>query len=358
MSGRVQAGEARAGSLRGSAAIGVALLLGAAVGGCGSAAQPSASSEVTLRLGYFPNVTHATAVVGVADGIYADSLGDDVTLDVRTFNAGPDVIEAMFSGALDASFIGPNPAINGFTRSGGQAIRIIAGATSGGAFFVVRDGIASAADLIGTKIATPQLGNTQDVALRAWLHDQGLTADEQGGGDVAVVPQGNAQTLETFRAGQIDGAWVPEPWASRLIEEGGGHVLVDERDLWPAGQYVTTHLIVRTEFLAQQPDIVRRLLDGHLRATDYVNTSPAEAQASAIEAIRQITGSALSPTIMASAWTNLTFTVDPITASLQESADDAQALGFLPSAELDGIYDLALLNEVLRVAGRPEIAQP
>jgi NitT/TauT family transport system substrate-binding protein len=172
------------------------------------------------------------------------------------------------------------------------------------------------------------------------------------------VPQANSQTLESFIAGQIDGAWVPEPWATRLIAEAGGHVLVDERDLWPEGEYVTTHLIVRTEFLAQHPDVVKRLLEGHLAATDYVNANAAVAQATVIESIRQVTGSSLSPAIVAGAWANLTFTLDPIATSLQASADDAQALGFLPSANLDGIYDLALLNEVLRAAGRPEINQP
>jgi NitT/TauT family transport system substrate-binding protein len=324
----------------------------------GAAPGDTSPSATTLRLGYFPNVTHASAVVGVADGIFADALGDGVTLDTRTFNAGPDVVEAMFSDALDASFIGPNPAINAFTRSNGEAIRIVSGATSGGAFFVVRDGIDDAHDLVGTKIATPQLGNTQDVALRAWLHEQGLTADEQGGGDVSIVPQGNSQTLETFIAGDIDGAWVPEPWATRLIEEGGGHVLVDERELWPNSQYVTTHLIVRTQFLEQHPDVVKDLIEGLVAATDHVNSSPAEAQATVVEAIRQITGSSLSPDILARAWQNLTFTVDPIASSLQESADDARDLGFLPSSDLEGIYDLTLLNSVLREAGRAEIAQP
>jgi NitT/TauT family transport system substrate-binding protein len=335
-----------------------ALILGALViGGCTATAAPSAG-PVTLRLGYFPNVTHATGIVGVANGIFAQELGAGVTLDARTFNAGPDVVEAIFSGALDASYIGPNPTINAYTRSGGAAVRIIAGATSGGAFLVVRDGIDSAEELRGTKIASPQLGNTQDVALRAWLSDQGLATDTQGGGDVSITPQANAQNLETFIAGTIDGAWVPEPWATRMIADGGGHILVDERDLWPDGRYVTTQLIVRTEFLAQHPDVVRRLLAAHMKATDFVNNSPAEAQASAATAIGQITGSPVSADILAAAWQNLTFTVDPIASSLQASAEDAAALGFLESSGLTGIYDVAPLNEVLREAGKPEVMAP
>jgi NitT/TauT family transport system substrate-binding protein len=330
------------------------MLTGAVLAGCGA----QAAGPVTLRLGYFPNVTHAAAVAGVAKGIFTDKLGANVTLEPKTFNAGPEAVEALFAGGLDATFIGPNPAINAFIKSSGQAIRIISGATSGGAFFVVRDGINNPEDLRGTKIASPQLGNTQDVALRAWLADNGLTADAQGGGDVSIMPQSNSQTLETFVAHGIDGAWVPEPWATRMINDGGGHVLVDERELWPNGQYVSTQLIVRTEFLNQHPDVVRRLLQGQIAATDYVNNSPAEAQAAVAGAIDQITGTTTSTAVLATAWGNLTFTVDPIASSLQKSADEAAALGFLDSSNLTGIYDLTLLNQVLAEAGRPAIAQP
>lgn len=325
--------------------------------GC-SSAPPASVAPVTLRLGYFPNVTHAAAVVGVAKGIYQDALAANVTLEPKTFNAGPDAIEALLSGGLDATFIGPNPAINAFEKSSGAAIRIISGATSGGAYLVVRDGINAPADLKGTKIASPQLGNTQDVALRSWLASQGLTSDAQGGGDVSVMPQSNSQTLETFVSKQIDGAWVPEPWATRMIKDGGGHVLVDERNLWPNGQYVTTHLIVATTFLQQHPDVVKQLIQGHLNATDYVNNNTADAQTTLGTAINTLTGSTLSPDVISSSWQNLTFTMDPIASSLQTSADAAKSLGFLTSSDLKGIYDLTLLNEVLTAAGRPTIAQP
>ncbi|MBL8976754.1 MAG: ABC transporter substrate-binding protein, partial [Myxococcales bacterium] len=204
-----------------------ALLAALVVAACGGG-----SSEPSLRLGYFPNITHAAALVGVSDGIFARQLGA-IKLETFTFNAGPAAIEALLSGSLDASYVGPNPAINAFVKSRGEAVRIIAGATSGGAFLVVRPEISSAADLRGQAVASPQLGGTQDVALRSWLATQGLKTDTSGGGDVSVVPQENAQTLERFRDGKLAGAWVPEPWASRLVLEGGGKVLVDERDLWP-----------------------------------------------------------------------------------------------------------------------------
>jgi NitT/TauT family transport system substrate-binding protein len=335
----------------------LSLLLVLLLAGCGAQASPSATGTVALRLGYFPNLTHASAIVGVSKGFFAEAVGDGVDLVPQTFNAGPDAVEALFNGGLDATFIGPNPAINAFVKSHGAAIRIIAGATSGGAFFVVRDGIESAQDLRGTTIASPQLGNTQDVALRAWLESEGLTTDTQGGGDVSIQPAANAQILEAFAGGQIDGAWVPEPWATRMIE-AGGHVLVDERDLWPGGRYVTTHLVVRTEFLDQHPEVVKRLLNGLLTATDYVNDQPADAQAAVADTIGQLTGGSLAPETLAAAWANLTFTVDPISWSLQKSAEEAHTLGFLESADLTGINDLDLLNEVLAEAGRPAIFQP
>jgi NitT/TauT family transport system substrate-binding protein len=350
-----------------TAQLSAAPLLLALLIACGTAATPGATNPsadnpsgqlVTLRLGYFPNVTHATALVGDRGGIFAEVLGDDVDLRISNFNAGGEAVEAIFNEGLDMTFIGPNPAINAFIRSEGAAVRIIAGATSGGAFLVVREGIVSVDDLRGTTLSSPALGNTQDVALRAWLADNGLEADAQGGGDVSITPLANAEILEGFSSGQLDGAWVPEPWATRMIQQGGGHVLVDERDLWPAGQYVTTHLLVRTAFLEQHPDIVRDLLQAHLQATAFVNDKPDEAQALVSAGIAAITGSTMPAGVLDVAWQNLEFTVDPIAPSLQESATDAYALGFLPSDELTGIYDLTLLNEVLAEAGRPQIPQP
>jgi NitT/TauT family transport system substrate-binding protein len=338
------------------ALVALTLLLSA----CSSVAEGGDGDETktVLRLGYFPNVTHAAAIVGIEEGILADALGESVELQAQAFNAGPDVIEAVFNGALDASFIGPNPAINGFTRSNGEAIRIVSGATSGGASLVVSDDITSAGDLAGTTLATPQLGNTQDVALRAWLADQGFETDLEGGGDVSVVPQSNGDALAAFVAGEIDGAWLPEPWATRMVEEGGGQVLVNESDLWPNGQFVTTHLIVATEFLEAHPDTVRDLVAGHLDATDTVNGDAAAAQKIVSTAIAELTDTVLPEGTLAAAWENLEFSVDPIAGSLAESARNAVELGLLDNGDIDGIYDLTLLNEVLAGLGRDEIPQP
>ena len=328
----------------------ITLVVGLILAACASS-KAASNSPVDLRLGYLPNITHATAIVGVNQGIFQRDLGT-VKLKTTVYNAGPDEVTALFSGALDAAFMGPNPAINAYIKSGGQAIRIIAGSTSGGAFLVVKPSIKSPSDLKGKKIAAPQLGNTQDVALRAWLSSKGLKTSTTGTGDVKVIDQDNAQSLDTFKAGSIDGAWVPEPWASRLVLDGGGKVLVDERDLWPAGKYVTTLLVVRTAFLQQHPDVVKNLLKGQIEATDFVNQKTAQAKQVVADGIKALTGKALKPAVFDRAWPNLTFTVDPIVSSLKESATRAAALGFIKSVDLTGIYDLSLLNQLLQAAGK------
>jgi NitT/TauT family transport system substrate-binding protein len=346
------------------AAVAIGLCVGAIATACGSgdaastgapAAAEAAEPGGRLRLGYFANVTHAPAVIGEEAGIFAEHLGDDVSIEYVYFRSGTEAIESLFSGGIDASFIGPNPAINGFAQSEGDALRIVAGSTSGGAALVVREGIETAADLEGTTLATPSLGNTQDVALRAWLSDQGLEADTTGGGEVSIRPQENADTLTTFQDGNIDGAWVPEPWATRLVLEGGGHVLVDERDLWPDGEFVTTHLIVAPDYLTEHPAVVRGLLEGLLEAIDVASGDPAEAQRLTNAGIERITSKALPAETIAGAWETLSFTPDPITASLVQSAENAVEVGLLDPFELDGIYDLTILNELLAERGQPEV---
>ena len=331
-----------------------AALVAACRGGGGGAGE---GKPVTLRLGFFPNITHATALVGVEQGIFAKNLGENVTLKTSSFNAGPAAVEALFADALDATYVGPNPALNAFIRSKGEAVRVISGATSGGAYLVVKPEISDAVGLRGKKVATPQLGNTQDVALRSWLAGKGLKTTAEGGGDVSITPQENAQTLEAFRSGGIAGAWVPEPWATRLLQEGGGKVLVDERDLWPGGKYVTTHLIVSTKFLKEQPAAVEGLLRGQVEANAFVNSKPAEAQQSVNRMIEQLTGRPMAAPVISVAWQNLAFTNDPIASSLRKSADEAAALGFvkLEGVDLSKIYDLGPLNKVLKAAGQAEV---
>ncbi|MEV4492400.1 ABC transporter substrate-binding protein [Micromonospora coxensis] len=316
-----------------------------------------ASGPVTLRLGYFPNITHAPAVVGVEKGIFTEKLGSDVTLETKTFNAGPAAIEAIFSGALDATYIGPNPTVNAFSKSKGQAVRVISGAASGGVALVVKPEITTVDQLRGKKIATPQLGNTQDVAVRYWLKQKGLRTTKEGGGDVTIVPQENAQTVETFTSGAVDGAWVPEPFVSRLVN-AGGRVLVDERDLWPDKKFVITNLIVSTKFLKAHPDVVKKLVEGQVAANEFVNSKPDESHQAVSAHIGKITGKPLDLKLIKQAWPTLEFTNDPIASSLKAGLDHAVAVELTQPVSLDGLYDLTYLNEVLKAQGRTEVVQP
>ncbi|WP_034623440.1 ABC transporter substrate-binding protein [Cellulomonas sp. URHE0023] len=340
---------------------GVLTSLAACSADSGAAAEPSATASDDapatlaeadeLRLGYFANVTHAIPVIGVEDGTYQETLGD-TKLTTEIFNAGPAAVEALFGGAIDAAYVGPNPAINAFSKSDGKAIRIVSGATSGGAQLVVVDAITSPADLKGKTLATPQLGNTQDVALRAWLADEDLTSSLTGAAsDVNVVPQENSQTLDAFKAGQVDGAWLPEPWASRLVD-AGAHVLVDEKDLWPDGDFVTTQLIVSTDFLDKYPGTVKKLIEAEYATNEWITANPDEAKTAVNTNIEKLTGKPLADGVLDRAWDNLRLTLDPIASSLQTSADHAVAVGTSKKTDLTGIYDLALLNQVLEANGQ------
>ena len=308
---------------------------------------------MTLRLGYFPNVTHAPALIGIEGGIFEQTLGSNVTLQTQSFNAGPDVVTGLFADQIDASFIGPGPSFSAFQKSNGEAIRIVSGAASGGAFLVVKPSISKPADLEGQKVASPQLGNTQDIALRTWLKSKGFSTDTSGGGDVSVVPQENSLTLTAFQQGQIDGAWVPEPWATRLVDEGGGKILVDEADLWPDGKFVTTDLVVTTKFLSAHPDVVKQLIEGEIAAIDLVRTNRTKAEGYVAAGIQKATGKPIPANLVTASFDSITFTVDPIVSSLKKGAKDAAALGLIPSADVKGIYDLSILNQILKTSNAP-----
>jgi len=305
-----------------------------------------------VRVGYYPNITHSQSIVGLAKGSFQKALGSEVRIQTRTFNAGPSEIEALFAGEIDLGYIGPNPAINGFVRSKGKALRIIAGATSGGAVFVVRKDseIINVKDLAGKRLASPQIGNTQDVALRAYLRKKGLVLKEKGG-NVEVIPVANPDIFTLFVKKELDGAWVPEPWGARLVREANGRIFLDERDLWPEGKFVTAHIIVSTSFLREHPQLVRKWLDAHVQTTRWINANLAEAKKLLNEKIKELTSAALAPGVLDDAFSRLLVTYDPLTESLQKVADDAHALGFLQNKNLDGIYDLTPLNQVLAESG-------
>lgn len=302
-----------------------------------------------LRLGYFPNVTHAPAILAVGDGLLTAELGD-TALTPQTFNAGGDAVNALLGGTLDATYIGSGPAINAFAKSDG-AVRVIAGATEGGAQFVVRPDITDPQQLRGTTIATPQLGNTQDIALKAWLTENGLTAGD-GPDDVHVANLENPRALDAFRQGSVDGGWLPEPWSSRLVLETGASVLLDERDEWPGGLFPTTVLLVRSEFVDRYPGTVRALLRAHLAALDLAASDPAAASATVNDGLAELTGKPLPDAVLQRAFSNITLDADPLASTLSQLARDSVTAGVTDEVtDLVGLLDLSLLNAELEAAG-------
>jgi NitT/TauT family transport system substrate-binding protein len=314
--------------------------------------------QTAIRVGAFPNLTHPQAMVGKSNGWFDKAMGPGVKIEWKGFNAGPSAIEALFAGTIDMTYIGPNPAIAGYVRSNGEALRVVAGATSGGASLVVRkdSGIQKPEDFHGKKVATPQMGNTQDVSLRAWLIAHGMKTTDKGG-DVQVIPLANPDQLTLFLKKELDAAWAPEPWATRLIQEGNGRLFLDERTLWPDGNFVLTHLIVRTQFLKEHPDLVKNWIRANVELTEWINGHVPEAKKLINQQIAKETGKALPESVLDEAFGRMTATYDPLRASLMTSAKSAFDAGFLgrQMPDLSSLYDLSLLNQVLAEKGKKAI---
>lgn len=321
-----------------------------------------------IRVGYFPNLTHAQAMIGAARGDFAaalnayaatdDAIPDDIKIEFTVFNAGPSAVEALLANAIDLIYVGPNPSVNGFIRSKGQALQVVAGCCSGGAVMVVRpdSGITCAAILHGKHLATPQLGNTQDVALRHYLASNGLKTTEQGG-SVRLTPIANPDILALFRRGEIDGAWVPEPWGARLIIEGGGEIFINETEQWPGGQFCTALVAVNRQFADRYPELVKVWLKTHVELTLWVRENPDAAKAIVNSEIARLTGNHLPQDVLDSAFERLTITYDPLPHTLEEMAQRAYSMGFLGDTEpnLTGYCNLEILNEILRERDLPPI---
>jgi NitT/TauT family transport system substrate-binding protein len=318
-----------------------------------------AQSGVTpIRVGAFPNITHAQPMVGKANGWFDKAMGSQVKVQWTSFNAGPSAIEALFAGAIDMTYVGPNPAINGYVRSNGEALRVVAGAASGGASLIVRNdaGINQPQDFHGKRVASPQFGNTQDVALRNWLTKNGLKTNDKGG-DVRIVPMANPDQLTLFLKKDLDAAWAPEPWATRLIHEGNGRLFVDERSLWPNGQFVIGLLVVNRKFLNEHPDLVKNWIRAHIELTDWINAHPADAKKLLNEQIQRETSKALPANVLDEAFSRMQVTYDPLHAALNTAAQQAFEDGFLgrQMPDLSNLYDLTLLNQVLAEKKRKAI---
>ena len=326
-------------------------------GSSGSSSSPAAAAPVTLTLGFLTNITHATALVGVKEGIFTKDLGSGVTLKLVPFSTGTLEATALLAGQLDAAYVGPNPAIKAWQTSGGKLIKIISGVASGGAELVVKKGITTAAQLKGQSLATPSLGNTQDVALRYWLKKQGLTTTQTGGGDVPIKPTTpNSAAVLAFQSGQLAGGWEPAPYDAEMVA-AGGHVLVNEASLWPKGQFVTTNLVVTQAFLAAHPSAVNGLLKGQVDANNFISQHKTAAETAANAELTSILGKGLKPAILAAAFAQIKFTDNPIASSLLADAQHAAAVGLLkPVQNLSAIYDLGPLNKLLTAAGQPQVS--
>lgn len=329
----------------------------AALAGCTGSQGAEAG---VLRLGYFPNLTHAPALYGIETGLFDREMGD-VELKTTWFNAGPTAMEALLTDQIDVTYVGPSPTINAIATSGSGYVKIIAGAASAGARFIVQPNLnfTNDEDYGGKTFASPQLGNTQDVSLRDYLASRGHQTKDRGG-DVQIINPANPEILALFTKGDIAGAWVPEPWATRLEVDGGGKELLDERSLWPDGQFVTTHVVTTRAFLRDHPETVKRFLDAHVNATLASQKGDAAVLAAVNAGIKNATGSSLREDLLARAYPEVTFTYDPLATSFVEFADKAEQLGFVrgglgaPSAS----YDLEPLNDILKARGLNPVGQP
>ena len=316
-----------------------------------SGGASAASAPLTVRLGYLANITHAPALIGVKNGYFAKALGTAGTLKTSVFTSGTQETTAILSGQLDAAYVGPNPAINAWQKSKGTAIKIVSGAATGGASVVVKSSIASAAQLKGQTIATPSLGNTQDVAVRYWLKQQGLATSATGGGDVSIKPTSpNSAAVLEFKSGQVAGASEPSPYDVQMVR-AGGKVLYPETG-------VTTVLMVTQSFLSAHPGIVADLLKAQIQANDFIKSSPAQAEQVANDQLAAYTGKPVKADILDDAFKEITFTNDPDAASLTADASQAAAVGLLKPVDLAGIFNLGPLNTLLAAAGEPQVSAP
>jgi NitT/TauT family transport system substrate-binding protein len=292
----------------------------------------SASAETVLRVGHFPNITHAQGLVAHSlsrqgKGWFEERLGPGTKIEWFVYNAGPSAMEAVFAQSIDLTYVGPGPALNAYTKSNGEEVRLIAGAANGGAALVVQpdQNLKTAADFRGKKIATPQLGNTQDISCRAWLIAGGLKITQLGG-DAQVLPTQNPDQLQLFQQKKVDAVWTVEPWVSRLERESGGKILVDEKDV------ATTVLVSSAKFLREQRELARKFAEAHAALTDWMVKNPDEAQKLIKAELLAETRSDMAPDLIAQSWKRITFTPDVPRASIESFMQNSLKTGFIKTA--------------------------
>ncbi|MFZ3100645.1 MAG: aliphatic sulfonate ABC transporter substrate-binding protein [Desulfitobacteriaceae bacterium] len=314
------------------------------------------SKNVTVRVGFFPNITHAQALIGKAEGTFQNSIGETNKIDWKMFNAGPEEITALFAGAVDIGYIGPGPAINGYAKSKGD-LQIIAGATDAGAILVSRKDlpIKDIKELSGKKVAVPQFGNTQDLLLRNLLQQNGLK-DTTKGGTVEIVPAANPDIKALLEKGDIAAALVPEPWGSTLLKDLKANVVLDYNTLWREGKYTTAVVVVRTQFLKEHPDLVEKFLKTHVELTDYINNNKDKAKETVNAQITELTKKPLSKDILDAAFNRLTVTNNPEKDAVLDFVTLSVETGFLKEKpDTSDLFNLSILNKILQEKGQSEI---
>ena len=298
-------------------------------------------SENNIRVAFFPSVVHAVPIIGMETQTFANNLNTDLDIQVKIFDSGPQVIESIFSNSIDIAYVGPGPVINGFLKSDGNDLKILAGAASGGASFVIQKN--SGLDLIenysGKRIAAPQISNTQDVSLRHYLAENGLITAEKGG-DVFVLNIANPDIYTLFAKGDIDGAWVPEPWATMLVEELGGVRLFDENEFWPENQFSSVLLIGRSDYIEKNPEIIKKWINANEKTAQWINNHPDESKKLYNEFLNSYMGRTLPQNIVEKSFSNIIITSEPLENSVYTFAERADALGYLgrDGYTLDGIF--------------------
>jgi len=308
------------------------------------------TAQNKVRVAFFPNINHIVPIVGMENGIFSKNL-EGTEIETRLFDSGPQVIESMFANSVDIAYVGPGPAINGFLQSKNNEIQIISGAASNGVSFVVNpeSQIKTAEDLDGKRIAAPLIGNTQDISLRNYLYENGLRPADKGG-SVYVFNLENPEIYTLFAKGDIDGAWVPEPWATRLVLELGGVRLFNEEDLWPQKQFASVVLVARNDYIKNHPEIVSKWLDAHTYTVNWINQNPDQSKVIFNQFLKNTLGKSLKDEIINEAFSHIQITTDPSVDSIYIFAERANSVGYLGrhGYNLDGIFhDTNLVKALL-----------
>ena len=321
--------------------IGIAIAVVGIIAFVGVSQSSSDASENKIRVAFFPSIIHAVPIVGMENQTFADNLDTDLAIQVKIFDSGPQVIESIFSNSVDIAYVGPGPVINGFLKSDGKDLKILAGAANGGASFVIQknSGLEMIENYSGKRVAAPQISNTQDVSLRHYLAENGLKSAEKGG-DVFVLNISNPDIYTLFAKGDIDGAWVPEPWATMLVEELNGTRLYDESEFWPENQFSSVLLIGRSDYIEKNPEIIKKWINANEKTVQWINDNPDESKKLYNEFMKSYMGKTLPENIVEKSFSNIIITSEPLENSVYTFAERADSLGYLgrDGYTLDGIF--------------------